>query len=128
MVVNTDVTVGSSFWRTSFAILTVNTYLHKHIHTHTQLTNYLPTHPLTCQNILHKVYTGCLSLFLQKCWTPNNIIKLQQAQGENEVWAYKEQLLISKMIYEGLVKEHRSVAGFDWTIRKLSTAYHMGVL
>ena len=42
--------------------------------------------PITCQNIMHKIYTGCMNVHLQDHCENNSIITDQQAAGEKKAF------------------------------------------
>ena len=62
--------------------------------------------PIACQNIMLKIYTGCLNTFLQDHCTKNNIVTPEQAGAKKGVWGCAEHLLINKMVQDE-VKLHR---------------------
>ena len=79
--------------------------LPKHIETQ-RAKNY---RPIACQNIMYKMYTGCLNMFLQDHCETNKIIATEQAGGKKDVWGCIEQLLINKMIQQEVVKHQRNL-------------------
>ena len=42
--------------------------------------------PITCQNIMYKIYTGCMNVHLQDHCENNSIITDQQAAGEKKAF------------------------------------------
>ena len=62
--------------------------------------------PIACQNIMFKLYTGCINVFLQDHCEVNNIITTEQAGGKRMVL---EQLLINKNILEEVIKNRRNL-------------------
>ena len=69
--------------------------------------------PIECQNIMYKIYTGCINVHLQDHCENNSIITDQQA-----VCDCAEQLLINKMI---LMKSNIIVetnTRYGWIIKK----------
>ena len=84
----------------------------------TQMKNY---HPITCQNITYKLFTGILNTFLVDHCTTTNIMTLEQAGGKPGSWGCTDQLLINKI----KVKEHRGLTTkndlvpHDWIIKAL---------
>ena len=62
--------------------------------------------PIVLQNIMLKLYTGCINQFLEEhCQRSNIIITAEQVGGKKEVLGCLEQLLITKTILE--VTENR---------------------
>ena len=61
--------------------------------------------PITCLNVIYKLYTSCINEFLVDHVYNNNIITQEQAAGKKGVWRTIEQLLINKSI----MKEARSM-------------------
>ena len=62
--------------------------------------------PIVLQNIMLKLYTGCINQFLEEhCQRSNIIITAEQVGGKKEVLGCLEQLLITKIILE--VTENR---------------------
>ena len=49
--------------------------------------------PLALQNMMVKLYTGCMNQFLQDHCQLSNIITTEQVGGENKLWKCLEQLL-----------------------------------
>ena len=60
--------------------------------------------PIACLNIMYKLYTSCLNMFLCDHCEINNIITSEQAGGKKNVWGTTEQLLLNKTV----LKEARS--------------------
>ena len=52
--------------------------------------------PIACLNIMYKLFTSCLNLFLTDHVQSNNIITPEQAGGKRGVWGTTEQLLVNK--------------------------------
>ena len=46
--------------------------------------------PIALQNIMLKLYTGCINQFLQDHYQRSNIITVEQAGGKKEVWGCLE--------------------------------------
>ena len=65
--------------------------------------------PIALQNVMLKIYTGCINQFLQDHCQRNNIITAEQAGGKKEVWGCLEQLLINKTILEKVTENRRSL-------------------
>ena len=58
--------------------------------------------PIACENIMMKVYTGCLE---ERC-VDNNIIFPERAGAKKGMWGSADQLLINKVVSDE-VKQHR---------------------
>ena len=54
--------------------------------------------PIACLNILCKLYTSCLNLFIQDHCESNEIVTGEQAGGKKVVCGCAEQLLINKTV------------------------------
>ena len=54
--------------------------------------------PIACLNIVYKLYTSCLNIFLQNHCEVNEIITSEQAGGKRSLWGCTEQLLINTSI------------------------------
>ena len=65
--------------------------------------------PIACQNVMLKLYTGCINNFLGDHCLKNQIISTEQAGGKKNVWGCSELLLINKMIQEEVVTRQRDV-------------------
>ena len=65
--------------------------------------------PIALQNIMLKLYTGCINQFLQDHCQRSTIIIAEQAGGKKEVWGCLEQLLINKTMLEEVTENHRSL-------------------
>ena len=61
------------------------------------------------QNIILKLYTGCINQFFQKNCQHNNIRTTEQAGGKNEVWGCFEQLFVNKRILEEITENRYSL-------------------
>ena len=61
--------------------------------------------PIACLNIVNKLYTSCLNIFLQNHCEVNEIITSEQAGGKRGVWGCTEQLLIDKSILSEIRKK-----------------------
>ena len=58
--------------------------------------------PIVCQNIMYKIYNGCIKVKSQDHCESNSIITDQQAAGKKGVRSCAEQPLISKIILRNL--------------------------
>ena len=65
--------------------------------------------PIVCQNIVYKIYTGCINVHLQDYCKNNFIISDQQAAGKKGIWGCAKQLLINKMVHNELKHNHRNM-------------------
>ena len=65
--------------------------------------------PIALQNIMLKLYTGCINQFLQDHCQGSNIITAEQAGGKEEVWGCLEQLLINKTLLKEVTENRRSL-------------------
>ena len=65
--------------------------------------------PIVLQNIMLKLYTGCINQFLQDHCNRSNIITAEQAGRNKEVWGCLEQLMINKTILEEVTENGRSL-------------------
>ena len=65
--------------------------------------------PIACQNIMYKIFTGILNLFIVDHCTTNNIITIEQAGGKPGSWGCTDQLLINKMILDEVQKHRRNL-------------------
>ena len=64
--------------------------------------------PIALLNIMYKIYTSCISMFLTDHVMHNNIITNEQAGGKKGTWGTTEQLLINKSILKKL-KTHEEI-------------------
>ena len=60
--------------------------------------------PIACQNIMYKIYTGCINFHLQD-HCENNFITTDQ----QDVWGCVEQLLINEMILNEVKHNRRNL-------------------
>ena len=65
--------------------------------------------PIACLNIMYKIYTSCLNIFLQEHCIRNNTITLEQAGGQPQVWGCIEQLLLNKSILYEVKQKKRNL-------------------
>ena len=70
-------------------------------------TNWPNFRPIALQNIMLKLYTGCINQFLQDHCKCSNTITAEQAGGKKEVWGCLEQLMINKIILEEVTENRR---------------------
>ena len=54
--------------------------------------------PIACLNIVYKLYTSCLNIFLQNYCEVNEIITSEEAREKRSVWGCTEQFLVNKSI------------------------------
>ena len=148
-----DVVVGFwykklDYYRENFVTLLQNTYdgeidlpdwlslakttlTPKNENTHT-VKNY---RPIACLNIMHKIYTSYLNIFLQEHCIRNNTITPEQAGGKPQVWGCIEQLLLNKSILNEVKQKKRNLITIwldyqkafdstphDWMIQSLRLA------
>ena len=91
--------------------------------------------PIACLNIVYKLYTSCLNIFLQNHCEVNEIITSEQAGGKRSVWGCTEQLLINKSILSKVRQKKRNLltvwldyrkafdsVPHDWIIKALQLA------
>ena len=91
--------------------------------------------PIACLNIMYKLYTSCLNIFLQEHCIRNNTITPEQAGGKPEVWGCIEQLLLNKSILNEVKQRKRNLITIwldyqkafdsiphDWMIQSLRLA------
>ena len=62
--------------------------------------------PIACENLMMKVYTGCIASLLEEHCTENNIIYPEQAGAKKGMWGCTDQLLINKVVADE-VRNHR---------------------
>ena len=90
---------------------------------------------LTYLNIVYKLYTSCLYIFLQNHCEVNEIITFEQAGGGKSVWKCTEELLINKSILSKVRRKKRNLLTIwldyrkafdsvphDWIIKALQLA------
>ena len=65
--------------------------------------------PIACQNIMYKIYTGCINVHLQDHCENNSAITDQQGAGKKGIWGCAEQLLINKMILNEVKHNRRNL-------------------
>ena len=72
--------------------------------------------PISCFNIMHKIYTSCLNIFLQEHCIRNNTNAPEQAGRKPKVWGCIEQLLLNESILnEVKQKKHNPITiWFDY--------------
>ena len=91
--------------------------------------------PIACLNIVYKLYTSCLNIFLQNHCEVNEIITSEPAGGKRRVWGCTEQLLINKSILSEIRRKKRNLltvwldyrkafdsVPHDWIIKALQLA------
>ena len=91
--------------------------------------------PIACLNIMYKIYTSCLNIFLQEHCIRNNAITPEQAGGKPKAWGCIEQLLLNKSILNEVKQKKRNVITMwldhekafdsithDWMIQSLRLA------
>ena len=65
--------------------------------------------PIACENIMLKVYTGCIGLLIEEHCIANYIIAPEQAGAKKEMWGCADQLLINKVVLEEAKKYRRNL-------------------
>ena len=65
--------------------------------------------PIACENIMLKVYTGCIGLLIEEHCIANDIIAPEQAGAKKEMWGCVDQLLINKVVLEEVKKYLRNL-------------------
>ena len=65
--------------------------------------------PIACLNVMYKMFTSCLNLFLIDHVQANNIITPEQAEGKRGVWDTTEQLLVNRNIMKEVKSLRRSL-------------------
>jgi hypothetical protein len=65
--------------------------------------------PIACENLMYKIYTGCLHVFLQDHCHRNEIVTDEQAGGKKGSWGCVEQLLINKVVQDEVTKYQRDL-------------------
>ena len=65
--------------------------------------------PIACLNIMYKLYTSCLNIFLQEHCIRNNTITPEQAGGKPEVGGSIEQLRLNKSILNEVIQRKRNL-------------------
>ena len=65
--------------------------------------------PIACLNIMYKLYTSCINMFIQDHCETNNIITMEQAGGKAKVWGCTEHLLINKMVSDEVISNRRNL-------------------
>ena len=65
--------------------------------------------PIACENIMLKVYTGCIGLLIEKHCIANDIIAPEQTGAKKEMWGCVDQLLINKVVLEEVKKYLRNL-------------------
>ena len=91
--------------------------------------------PIACLNIMYKIYTSRLNIFLQEHCIRNNTITPEQAGGKPQVWDCIEQLLPNKSILNKVKQKKRNLITIwldyqkafdsihhDWMIQSLRLA------
>ena len=65
--------------------------------------------PIACLNLMYKLYTSCLNLFIQDHCESNEIVTDEQAGGKKCVWGCAEQLLINIAVLKEVKKQRRNL-------------------
>lgn len=91
--------------------------------------------PIACLNIMYKIFSGCLNVFLSDHCATNDIVTASQNGGKKNVWGTTEQLLLNKTILKEVKSRRRNLTtvwldykkAFDsvphlWLIRALELA------
>ena len=77
--------------------------------------------PIACENIMMKVYTGCLDLLIEEHCIENKIIFSEQAGAKKGMWGCADQLLINKTVCEEVKQHCRNLCTVSLDYKK---AYH----
>ena len=65
--------------------------------------------PIACENIMMKVYTGCLARLIEEHCVDNNIIFPEQAGAKKGMWGCTDQLLINKVVSDKVKPYHHNL-------------------
>ena len=65
--------------------------------------------PITCQNILYKLYTGIIASFIEDHCIENNIITQEQTGAKKGSWGCQDQLMIYKAVLEDAKKNRKNL-------------------
>ena len=97
--------------------------------------------PIGLINIVYKIYTSCINMFLTDHVLHNNIITNEQAGGKKGTWGTTEQLLINKSILKEVKNSRRNLVtvwldyrkAFDsiphsWLLQALKLAKVPGII
>ena len=68
--------------------------------------NYRPT---ACLNIVYKLYTSCLNIFLQNHCEVNEVITSEETGEKRSVWGFTEQFLIDESILSEVRRKKRNL-------------------
>ena len=74
--------------------------------------------PIACLNIIYKLFTGILNIFIEDHCESNNILTVEQAGGKKGSWGCTDQLLINKMILDEVRKFKRNIFTMWFDYRK----------
>ena len=65
--------------------------------------------PITCQNIMYKIYTGILNICIVDHCIHNDLFTVKQTGRKPGSWGFTDQLLINKMILDEVRKHQRNL-------------------
>ena len=74
--------------------------------------------PIAIQSTMYKVYTAILTEVMMQHCRENNIITLERAAGKRGSSGCTDKLLISRMIYDEVTNNGRSLVTVCWAIKK----------
>ena len=96
--------------------------------------------PIALLNIMYKIYTSCITMFLTNHVQHNNIITNKQAGGKKGTWGTTQQLLTNKSILKEVKNSRRNLVivwldyrkAFDsishsWLLQALKLAKYLGL-
>ena len=75
-------------------------------------------HPIACQNITYKLFTGMINLFITDHCTTNNIMTSKKAGSKQGSWECTDQLLINKMILDEVKQYRRNLLMIRFNYKK----------
>ena len=65
--------------------------------------------PIACENLMMKVYTGCIAALLEEHCVENEVIYPEQAGAKKGMWGCTDQLLINKVVLDEIRKYRRNL-------------------
>ena len=65
--------------------------------------------PIACLNLMYKLHTSCINMFIQDHCESNGIITNEQAAGKKNVWGCTEQLMVNKIVLNEVRKQRRNL-------------------
>ena len=84
--------------------------------------------PITCLNVMYKLWTGCITGLLSNHCAANNILHPAQKGCARSQLGCTDHLLLNSRLWHQVKSKNRSMSIRGWTIEKLMTVPHNWIL